>query len=209
MDKYNKVSKSDSSSQRLSDKSDTDSNYEGMGVREGALALMSACVGGGILGVPFAFYFCGLPLGILINLFLIICCYRTIRLLSYCNFMIPGKPESYYEIGYMVLGRKMIFFLSFIIWFNCVGLLMIYYIVLGEISSSLVKQWVLAEGYEGIFATRDFYIGLIYILNIPLVIVREVKEFKIISFIMFFGLFSFLAIMFFQLMFHGMFMNKD
>lgn len=34
--------------------------------------------------------------------------------------MVPGKPESFFEIGYILLGRKSIFMICIIIVFNSI-----------------------------------------------------------------------------------------
>lgn len=64
----------------------------------------------------------------------------------------PGRPESYYEIGYMVLGRKSIFVNALLIFILCFGVMMIYFIVFADITRSLVIQLVLSPDYEGYLA---------------------------------------------------------
>jgi len=51
---------------------------------------------------------------------------------------IPGNPESLYEIGYMILGRPAIYYISFVVCANGSGLTIIYFIIFGDTLKSLV-----------------------------------------------------------------------
>ena len=50
----------------------------------------------------------------------------------YVKDIVPENPDSLYEIGYMILGRKSIFILASIFIINAFGLCMIYFIVFGD-----------------------------------------------------------------------------
>ena len=50
----------------------------------------------------------------------------------YVKDVVPENPDSLYEIGYMILGRKSIFILASIFIINAFGLCMIYFIVFGD-----------------------------------------------------------------------------
>jgi len=45
---------------------------------------------------------------------------------------VPDKPDSLYEIGYMIVGRGSIFVLGSIFWINSFGLCLIYFMVFGD-----------------------------------------------------------------------------
>jgi len=46
--------------------------------------------------------------------------------------LIPGKPESLYEIGYILFQRKAIFMISGILVLNSLGMVMVYFIIFGK-----------------------------------------------------------------------------
>ena len=85
-----------------------------------ALASMSALIGGGICGMSYNIYYVGTfwSLG-----FFLVSAIQTINrtwLYLECKDMVPGKPESFFEIGYILLGRKSIFMICVIIIFNSI-----------------------------------------------------------------------------------------
>jgi amino acid permease len=42
---------------------------------------------------------------------------------------LPGRPSSLFEIGYQLFGRKSIFFIGFVLFTACAGLVTIYFII--------------------------------------------------------------------------------
>jgi len=75
---------------------------DGLDATGGSLAIVSTIIGGGIVGLPFAMLTLGLVLGIILN---IAVCYVTFLsgiLYLALRELIPGRPNSLYEIGYMV-----------------------------------------------------------------------------------------------------------
>ena len=52
----------------------------------------------------------------------------------------PGNAESMSEIGYMLLGRSSIFWISFIIMANSFGLNIVFFNVFGETTKSVIKM---------------------------------------------------------------------
>lgn len=54
--------------------------------------------------------------------------------------LIPSQPESYYEIGYILMGKGFIYFIAFFLLLQSTGLMMIYLNVLGDILKTLVKK---------------------------------------------------------------------
>ena len=75
----------------------------------GTLAILSTIIGGGIVSIPYSFISFGIPLAVVLNIFAVIMTYYSADLYLACKDAIPDKPESLYEIGYMVMGRNSIF----------------------------------------------------------------------------------------------------
>ena len=123
------------------------SSFVGMEPSEASLNLLSAIVGGGMLGLPFAMYHCGLIAGIIIQISISWFTMQTIYVLFLAKDLTPGQPESYYEIGYMVLGRRSIYLNAVLIGIYSFGLMMIYFIVFADITRSLVRQLLLDPDY--------------------------------------------------------------
>jgi amino acid permease len=74
----------------------------GLTATGGSLAIVSTIIGGGIVGLPFAMLTLGLVVGILLNISV---CYITfLSGILYLSLreLIPGRPNSLYEIGYML-----------------------------------------------------------------------------------------------------------
>ena len=59
--------------------------------------------------------------------------------------LVPDKPESLYELGYMILGRGSIFFLCSIFLINSFGLCMLYFIVFGDTFGSFIASFYYPE----------------------------------------------------------------
>ena len=52
----------------------------------------------------------------------------------------PGKPESLYELGYILQKRKSIFIISIILAINSLGLCMVYFIIFGNTIGGIVSS---------------------------------------------------------------------
>jgi amino acid permease len=75
---------------------------DGLTATGGSLAIVSTIIGGGIVGLPFAMLTLGLVVGILLNISV---CYITfLSGILYLSLreLIPGRPNSLYEIGFML-----------------------------------------------------------------------------------------------------------
>ena len=104
----------------------------GLSINQGALAILSTCVGGGIVGPPLAMFNLGLPLAIFLQVLVMFSTHMSSNMYLYIKDIVPDKPDSLYEIGYMIMGRKSIFILASILIINSFGLCMIYFIVFGD-----------------------------------------------------------------------------
>jgi len=70
--------------------------------------------------------------------------------------MVPGNLDSMYDLGYVIVGRGSIFFISTIIAINSFGILIIYFIIYGDILKTLVAQ--LAFENKGMNDPDNFFI---------------------------------------------------
>lgn len=103
----------------------------GLNALGGGLAIVSTIIGGGIVGLPYAVFLLGLVVGLSL---LLVVCYQTFFsgiLYLALRDLIPEKPNSLYEIGYMLQGRKSIFLISAVCFVNSFGLILIYFITFG------------------------------------------------------------------------------
>ncbi len=75
----------------------------------GILAILSTIIGGGIVSIPYSFISFGIPLAIIFNILAVLMTAYSADLYLACKDVVPDKPESLYEIGYMVMGRSSIF----------------------------------------------------------------------------------------------------
>lgn len=91
--------------------------------------MVSTIIGGGIVGLPFAIYLLGIVGGIALNLGVVYVTYISGTIYLSMRNLIPGTPNSLYEIGYVLKGRKSIFFVASILFVTSAGLMMIYFIV--------------------------------------------------------------------------------
>lgn len=102
------------------------------------MALISSNIGGGIVGIPFCFYYCGLPFGICLSLLMALLTQLANTFLMLSKDNCPRRYESYFEIGYATMGRASIFVIALCMVSTGVGVVIIYYIVMGDTISSVV-----------------------------------------------------------------------
>ena len=105
-----------------------------------ALTIISTIVGGGIVGLSYALYYTGIAIGILLIVLMAIQTVSSVHLYLAAKDLIPGKPESLFEIGYVLYKRSYIFFISGIIVLNSFGMMLIYFILFGDTTSSVVRD---------------------------------------------------------------------
>ena len=106
---------------------------------EAGLALLSAIVGGGIVGIPFAMFHTGIPLGIVLNIGIAVAGWYTGTLYLKVKDMSPTYVESLYELGFVTMGAASIYVISVVVLISGVGCTMIYFIVFSKISASLAQ----------------------------------------------------------------------
>ena len=88
---------------------------------EAGQALLSAIIGAGIVGVPFAMISTGIPLGIFLLVAIGALCSYTGYIYITCKDLSPTYAESLFELGYVVLGKPSIYFIAVISTFTGVG----------------------------------------------------------------------------------------
>jgi amino acid permease len=116
----------------------------------------------------------------------------------------PGKPESLFELGYILMKRKSIFLISSILVVNSLGLCMVYFIIFGSTIGGIIAA--LAEGST--FVVNDYITGEVfmyqrtmYILILaaalfPVIIQKELQELHIVSMGLFGAILTFIFILF-------------
>ena len=89
--------------------------------------------------MPFAFYNLGIAFGLIITILIGILTLQSCQLYLKIIDMTPGSSSSLYELGFIIAGRKTIFYISLVIGLNSFGLMMIYFIIFSDSASSLAK----------------------------------------------------------------------
>ena len=159
----------------------------GLTVFSGGLAIISTCVGGGIVGLPLAFYRLGLPVAIVLMLFVTVSTIYAARMYLAIKDSLPDRPESLYEIGYMLVGRSSIFIIAGVLIINSFGLCMIYFIVFGDTFGHLMAS-LLDNGhaFDTIYYTERWFYDLILAALLVLVILKkELAELAWVSYVLF------------------------
>ena len=147
------------------------------------------------MGIPYAFYHAGIPVGLILNLFgASVTLYGSYLYLKAKDF---SGLESLSEIGYILLGRKSIFILNIIITLSVLGLTIIYFIIFGDITSSLIRENF--DNKNSFLCKRPLYVLAIALLVLPLILKREVAHLKIASYILFLGIILFIVMFIIQL----------
>lgn len=107
-----------------------------LGVFPAALTILSSIIGGGIVGIPFAYWEAGIIASIFLNIFTAFLTFVT------CYLYLLSKDltgfENFTEIGYAVWGRISIFLINTSYLITSFGSLMIYLIIFGNDLSSLI-----------------------------------------------------------------------
>lgn len=175
---------------------------------EAGLALLSAIVGGGIVGIPYAMFHTGIPLGVILTIGLALIGLYTGSLYLRIKDLSPTYVESMYELCYVTMGSASIYLLSMIILISGIGCTMIYFIVFSNISRSLALL-AFEEGEENMLTDRKFYVLALAVVMTPLCIKKMLAEMKIVSVLLFVAIAIFILIFLVQLMTLGNIENHD
>ena len=174
----------------------------GLTVNQGALAILSTCVGGGIVSLPLAMWNLGVPLSIFLQCCVMFATHTSSNMYLAIRDLVPDKPDSLYEIGYMLFGRKSIFILASVFFLNGFGLCMIYFIVFGDTAGQLAASFTSDYELGDVWYTSRYCYSLpLALILIPIVIKKELAELAWISYLLFISLTLFVLVNFIQLAF--------
>lgn len=151
----------------------------------GILAILSTIIGGGIVSIPYSFVSVGIPFGILLNILGVILTIFSIDLWLATKDIVPDKPESMYEIGYMCIARPSIFFVGLAQFTNALCLVMLYFIVFSDTFGQLLAN-VWNDGVRDVFWTERYFFCLILGFGmLPVVVKKELAELEWCSWVLF------------------------
>ena len=154
-------------------------------------------MGGGIVGLPLAMFNLGIPLAIFLQILVILSTHLSSYIYLGVRDLVPDKPDSLYEIGYMILGRKSIFVLASIFLINSLGLCMIYFIVFGDTAGQLAASFTTDEKLGTVWYTsRWCYSVPLAVVLLPICLKRELAELAWISYVLFTSLALFVFVNF-------------
>lgn len=159
------------------------------------------------MGIPYASYTSGLNFALALYLIAPCLAFTSGFLFMSCKLMAPIKIETLYELGYFTMGKCSIYFISFIAIVCNQGFCMIYFIVFGQCAASVTRdifyQSKPLDEYN-LLIVRQFWILLLAIGLLPVIFKKELKEMKIISYLLFGSVLFFIFFLGFQLANHGM-----
>ena len=104
---------------------------------------MAANIGGGILGMPYAFYHLGVTMGFFTCLVMAVLSHFSSMLYLKTKDLTPRRYESVYEIAYLLVGRPSIFVVCGVLFAANMGAVIMYYIIIGDTLSSLTTQAII------------------------------------------------------------------
>lgn len=173
----------------------------------GILAILSTIIGGGIVSIPYSFVSVGIPFGIMLNIFGVLVTIFSIDLYLQCKDIIPDKPESLYEIGYMTIERPAIFMVGVIQFINALGLCLLYFIVFSDTFRQLIANvWNEGDIEGGPFWTqRWLYVLVLAALMMPIILKKELAELEWCSWVLFASIGLFIVLNLWELTFDNQF----
>ena len=110
-----------------------------MSIFQVSIALVASTIGGGILGVPYAFYHLGIPLAVFLSIFFAITGHLSVMLYLRTKDLTPRKYESSYEIAYLLYGRASIFIVTGTQFATAICCMVLYYRILGDTIGHLMS----------------------------------------------------------------------
>ena len=157
-----------------------------MSAFQAGLALVSAIIGGCIVGIPYAMFQTGITMGLVLNILFALITIYSGNLYLKCKDMAPMYVESLYELSYVVVKRIGIFIVATAVVASGAGAIMIYLIVFGDISASLAKKAYGDDSNVDNFLTkRPVYVVTLALLMLPLCLKKQLAEMKFVALTLF------------------------
>ena len=166
---------------------------KGLTAFEAGLALLSAIVGGGIVGIPYAMFHTGIPLGLVLNIAVALAGWYTGSLYLRVKDLSPTYVESMYELGFVTMGTISIYLISFIILLSGFGCIMIYFIVFSNIAASLAEN-AYNDDTDNMLTHRTIYVLILALLMLPICLKKKLEEMKIVSILLFVSIATFILL---------------
>jgi len=126
----------------------------------------------------------------------------TVPLYLRATEYLPGKPESFFEMGYLLFERRSIFVICFVVWFNSFGLMLIYFILFAQTMQELVKDFGKKSGKDfgdSVLIQQWFYAAILGLMLIPIIIKKQLEELSIVAFSLFALVLIFVLLLILQL----------
>ena len=95
-------------------KNENSKNHKSLTIFDAASTLLSTIIGGGIVGVPYAIYISGIPVGLLVNAVCWILCYTSVYLYMEAKKLSDVPVKTLYEFGYVSTGKYSIYYIAFL-----------------------------------------------------------------------------------------------
>ena len=174
-------------------------------------------MGGGILGLPYAFYRVGLINGLLLNLAFAVLAYASAMMYLKVKDLTPRSCNSIYEISYLLLGRPFIFIVCGFLTISNLSGMLLYYIMLGDTISHLILQGFVG-GTAGrtteemntalsnepmwtqVVASRMASILFVGALSLMFIFKRHLEELKEVTYVLLVVVFLFITLLLTMLM---------
>jgi len=100
--------------------------------------------------------------------------------------------RSFSEIGYLLLGRKSIFIINAIVFSGCFQIMIVYFIIIGDILASFGAEFLHETGT--IFSSRGFYVIIVALCLSFLIFKKQIHELKIASILLFIAILLFIIV---------------
>lgn len=161
----------------------------GLTTFQGMLAILSTCVGGGIVGLPLAMYNLGIPIAIFLQILAMIATHWSAKMYLFAKDRVPDSPDSLYEVGFLTMGRFAIYFIASIFIINAFGLVIIYFMVFGDTFGQFIAGFYPGTSLDSDWYTsRWFYSLPLAVVLIPICLKKELAELAWVSYFLFFSI---------------------
>jgi amino acid permease len=130
----------------------------------------------------------GLPLGFVLNLVVDYISYESGMMYMALRSLMPGQPNSLYEIGFVLLGRGSIFANALTALTMSFCLMLIYLIVLSTTLAEFIGDFFDKKLGEVWYSSKAFYVLIVGVSLLFIVLKKDLAELKWISALLFFSI---------------------